>query len=102
MRLRHIPIICKQFPTTIRDEIKTEYPIDISNVKLEWIQSIDVYDPRQVIHEPLFIEDKPVVQILRIAKKTDVKKEYKGIYMAFPKVIEVIKEYTFEEWDNFK
>jgi len=91
------------YPNCIRTELQTEYAISsASHPKLEWVQRIDVHDPRQVIREPPDIKEKQVIQIRRIVKQESIDKEYKRMYMAQYKVLEIIKEYTYEEWDSYK
>jgi hypothetical protein len=96
-------IIKKVIPTTcINDnEFQKIIPIqETKEIETRNIQEIDVYDPRN-IHCFILPNSKKEnkVKILRIIKRIPIS-PIEEFHLEPYKIIEIIKEYTFEEWDK--
>jgi len=100
------PIVRKDFPNSVKDKIKSEFAIIHSKtVEVKPVQEIQIYDPRRVMYGPDlgYGRDDPrdKVQIRRVVKLVPVEKLDESIYsLIYCHTIEVIKEYTFLEWDS--
>lgn len=92
------------YPTTIRDQIFSEFPLTpTEEIEYKVEQYIAVHDPRLVLSEdPYFHERNTTVQIWREQRQVPVDEtKIKTLYRIIPtKKIELLKEYSFEEWDN--
>jgi hypothetical protein len=97
-----------QFPSSIKEELVTEFPLshpEFLDCIEDWgiEQKIEIFDPRNLIH----VEDYDKKIIIRriqcrypIFKKGIDPKSIPKYYLVYTKNIEVLKEYTFEEWDK--
>jgi hypothetical protein len=105
-----IRVLRTGFPNSIKDKLYIESPMGESLDKIdhyETKQSIHVYDPRLVLGDPSYYyekEDKVIVSRIQshipIYKETDPSKRKSLFYIQVTKTLEVLKEYTFEEWDK--
>lgn len=93
------------FPNSIKDKLFTVFPME-KPIKpdyvdhYETVQEIYVYDPRQIISEnPDGPGDRVIVS--RIQKQVPIYKVSvdPSFHIVYTRTIEVLKEYTFEEWD---
>jgi ABC-type lipopolysaccharide export system ATPase subunit len=94
-------IIRDQFPNSILGEIKTEQPITESfDYQYKTIQTVEIDDPRDHIH-CMSGNERQTVQIQRILKKIPTNLPIDKCFHLEPQIIiEIIKEYSFEEWDK--
>ena len=66
-------------------------------IEYDLVQGIEIEDPRQM-SPPWFGERKEVVRVVRVIKK--IPKDPKTLFYIVPmKTLEVLKEYSYEEWD---
>ncbi len=78
--------------------IRKKLPPEIE--RWEIIQEIQVYDPRKIICGD-DIRTKVIVQRIQIKKPIFKNPEDANhFHFHFVKIIEVLKEYTFEDWDK--
>ncbi len=99
--------IRRRFPSTIVSRLSSEFAqLPSRSVEVKQVQEIQVYDPRKILSMGGFFEspdDYPMdkIQIRRIVKAVPVEKLDDSLYnLVYVSIIEVIKEYTFEEWDS--
>ena len=99
-----LPIVRITYPNTIMDklvEVQPKGPFKVDHYKV--LQKIEVYDPRQIISEDPNGEVGTKVIVRRVKQQMPVytDRAYQPMYSLLPtKTIEILKEYTFEEWDK--
>ena len=91
------PVIRTTFPNPIKNEIMAEFPIVKEPVPMKTVQEIEVYDPRLVMN-CMDCDNGHSVEIRRVVKRVPVDQQ-ETFHMVYIHVVEVIKTYTFEEWD---
>jgi hypothetical protein len=96
-----LSIVRNGFPTSVIDDFKIEQPMVESAVgEMKWVQDVEIHDPRNVIHcMDIGTENDHTVKILLVLKKVPVV-DPKRFHLVYVKQIEVLKEYTYEEWDR--
>ena len=96
--MNNLPLIRKSNPSLLASQIKPVSPITHENITYEQSQTVRVFDPRLILDfSPCNHGDK--VQIQRIIQN----KQINGntiIKLCNVSVIEIIKEYSFDEWDK--
>lgn len=103
-----LPIVRVAYPSTIIEELFTVTPMDKPQKPpyvdhYEVVQEIQVYDPRTVISEDLNGPGEKVI-VSRVQVQRPIYKKGVSIdphfHLVYQKTIEVLKEYTFKEWDG--
>ncbi len=92
-------IIRNHKPELLASKIKsTDVNIDVNDVEYKHIQSIRVFDPRNCYYpDNSSLGNK--VQIERIVKSVPINAPKHLNLLHYTTLIEIIKEYTFDEWD---
>ena len=98
-----IKVVRNKFPNTIQHTLGQEWPeIPQEPVEYETDQIVEIFDPREVLSEdPNFAETHTQVLIIRSQRK--IPKNKHGDYLVRliqSKQIEVLRAYSFEEWDS--
>lgn len=90
-------LVRETFPSQVVATLKTEFPMVADPIERKLVQEVEVYDPRNRIHETAHHPDK--VLVVRVVKSVPVQNTG-NLVMVPSRVIEVLREYTFEEWDS--
>lgn len=94
-------ILRKDVPSSVAGDIQGVQPITEPKeyFNYETIQCVEVDDPRNTFPKGEYDKVR-IVRVLKRIPKFDAPKYH--FYLEPRKEIEVIKEYTFDEWDKFK
>ena len=83
-------------PSSVKERLIEEYAIEQPVIEVVVTQEIDVFDPRQTMD---YIGPDRCIQIRRIIKKA-FKNPETFFHIVTINLIEVVKEYSYEEWDS--
>jgi hypothetical protein len=95
-----MPIIRRTIPTIMASQIQSIIPIKVDNndIKYKTTQEIIIFDPRMYIDVDININNK--VQIQRVIVEALISPTDENYNLRYQTVIEIIKEYSFADWDD--
>jgi hypothetical protein len=98
--ITEMPIIRRTTPISLAYEIQSTIPMNTDNndVKYKTTQEILVFDPRTYIDVDININNK--VQVQRVIVEEPISGNENRIYIRYQTIIEIIKEYSFDDWDK--
>ena len=102
-----VKTIRNKYSISVKDDIISESALQASSItgrekipmEYETTIEVQIYDPRKVMSYFALGKEETTVRVERVLD-TKPKNPPKTFFIQPQKTIEIIKEYTFEEWDR--
>ena len=98
--ITEMPIIRRTTPISLASQIQPTIPVNVHNndIKYKTTQEIIIFDPRMYMDVDINTNNK--VQVQRVIVEYPISSvDEKHIHLRYQTIIEIIKEYSFADWD---
>ena len=99
--IKEMQIIRRTIPTILASQIESTIPMNVHNnyIKYKTTQEIIIFDPRMYMNVDINTNNK--VQVQRVIVEYPISSvDEKHIHLRYQTIIEIIKEYSFADWDD--